>query len=188
MSTNRCDETAVWHAFCFTRDPCREVRCRKLDERLRESTMAAQPCAVCAARSSHRAGPARIGHCLFHEQRFGDLPGGSVAGRGVGRGRRGRRREWDLRCERTRGRRRRCRKVRPRPRRSSSTAPDQPATISRDANSPIMMLGALVLAEGIVGITDASAMRRPSTPRTRNSASTTASRSDPMAQVPTRWR
>ena len=34
----------------------------------------------------------------------------------------------------------------------------------RDANSPIMMLGALVLAEGIVGMTEASAMRRPSMP------------------------
>src|SRR5262245_34049261 len=37
----------------------------------------------------------------------------------------------------------------------SSTASDQPATNSRDANSPIMMLGALVLAEGIVGMTEA---------------------------------
>src|SRR5262249_10270279 len=58
----------------------------------------------------------------------------------------------------------------------SSTAPAQPATSSRDANSPIMMLGALVLAEGIVGMTEASATRRPSTPRTRKSTSTTASR------------
>ena len=30
----------------------------------------------------------------------------------------------------------------------SSPAPNQPATSSRDANSPIMMRGALVLAEG----------------------------------------
>src|SRR5262249_38025343 len=30
----------------------------------------------------------------------------------------------------------------------SSTTPDQPATSSRDANSPIMMPGALLLAEG----------------------------------------
>src|SRR5262249_19068533 len=50
------------------------------------------------------------------------------------------------------------------------------ATSTRDANSPIMTAGALVLAEGIVGMTEASATRRASTPRTRSSASTTASR------------
>src|SRR5215470_12092003 len=49
-----------------------------------------------------------------------------------------------------------------------------------------MMLGALVLAAGIVGMTKASAMRRPSTPRTRNSESTTASLSRPIAQGPYR--
>src|SRR6516225_7162503 len=70
----------------------------------------------------------------------------------------------------------------------SSTAPAQPATNRRDANSPIMMQGALVLADGIVGMTDASAIRRPRTPRTRSSASTTASRPGPIAQVPTGWR
>src|SRR5262249_58088448 len=32
----------------------------------------------------------------------------------------------------------------------------QPATSRREVNSPIMMLGALVLAEGIVGMTEAS--------------------------------
>src|SRR5215813_6071870 len=67
-------------------------------------------------------------------------------------------------------------------------APVQSAIISWDANSPIMMLGALVLAEGIVGMTEASAMRRPSTPRTRSSASTTASSPDPIAQLPTGCR
>ena len=40
-------------------------------------------------------------------------------------------------------------------------APGRPATINRDANSPIMTTGALVLAEGIVGMIEASAMRRP---------------------------
>src|SRR5262249_35914271 len=69
----------------------------------------------------------------------------------------------------------------------SGKAPAQP-TSSREANSPIMMLGALVLAAGIVGMTEASAMRRPWTPRTRSSASTTASAPDPIAQVPTGWR
>src|SRR5262249_9987152 len=66
--------------------------------------------------------------------------------------------------------------------------PAPPAISSWDANSPIMMLGALVLAEGIVGMTEASAIRRPSTPRTRSSASTTAASPDPIAQVPTGWR
>jgi hypothetical protein len=50
-----------------------------------------------------------------------------------------------------------------------------------------MTVGAWVLAEGIVGMTEASATRKPSTPRTRRSASTTASRPDPIAQVPTGW-
>src|SRR5262249_38939749 len=67
-------------------------------------------------------------------------------------------------------------------------SPAQPTTSSRDANSPIMMLGALVLAEGIVGMTEASAMRRPRTRRTRSSTSTTASWPGPIAQVPTGWR
>jgi len=39
-----------------------------------------------------------------------------------------------------------------------------PATISCDANSPIMTTGALVLAEGIVGMTEASATPSPRAP------------------------
>jgi hypothetical protein len=52
--------------------------------------------------------------------------------------------------------------------------------------SPIMTHAACVGAFTIVGMIDASAMRRPSMPRTRRSPSTTASRSDagPMRQVP----
>jgi hypothetical protein len=37
----------------------------------------------------------------------------------------------------------------------------QQATRNRDANAPIMVVGALVLVEGIVGMTEASATRRP---------------------------
>ena len=46
----------------------------------------------------------------------------------------------------------------------TDAAAPQLAVSSRDANSPIMMLGAFVLAEGIVGMIEASAMRRPSMP------------------------
>ena len=48
--------------------------------------------------------------------------------------------------------------------RGDTAAVRSASSSSRDANSPIMMLGALVLAEGIVGMTEASAMRRPSMP------------------------
>ena len=41
-----------------------------------------------------------------------------------------------------------------------------------------------MFTRGMVGITEASATRRPSTPFTRHSASTTV----PMAQVPTGWK
>lgn len=47
---------------------------------------------------------------------------------------------------------------------------------------------ALVLAEGMIGITEASATRTPSTPLTRNAGSTTACSSVPMRQVPTGWK
>src|SRR5262249_42451720 len=64
----------------------------------------------------------------------------------------------------------------------------EPETIRRAANSPIITQGAFVFAEVIVGMIDASAIRRPSTPWTRRSASTTASRPEPIAQVPTGWK
>ena len=49
--------------------------------------------------------------------------------------------------------------------------------------SPIMMLAALVLADTILGITDASITRKPSTPRTLSCGSTTAAWSAPIRQV-----
>ena len=52
---------------------------------------------------------------------------------------------------------------------------DQRAASSRirsTAFSPMAIEGALVSAEGMVGITEASAMRRPGTPRTFRRAST----------------
>lgn len=55
------------------------------------------------------------------------------------------------------------------------------------AFSAIMMVGALVLPPIKRGITEASTTRRPATPRSRNSASTTAPSSAPMRQVPTGW-
>ena len=53
------------------------------------------------------------------------------------------------------------------------------------AFSATMIVGALVLPDGMRGITDASTTRRRSTPRTRRRLSTTAPGSLPMRQVPT---
>ena len=57
------------------------------------------------------------------------------------------------------------------------------------AFSAIIMVAAQVLADGIVGITDASTTRRQSRPCTRNSASTTAkgSLAGPIFAVPLTW-
>src|SRR6202012_1565694 len=49
--------------------------------------------------------------------------------------------------------------------------------------SPIMIVAALVLPETSVGITDASAMRRPAIPWTRRSGPTTAIGPVPIVQV-----
>src|SRR4051794_35906247 len=53
--------------------------------------------------------------------------------------------------------------------------------------SAIMMVGALVLVEVTVGITEASITRNPSMPCTRNSSSTTAIGSRPILQVQVAW-
>ena len=63
----------------------------------------------------------------------------------------------------------------------------QDARIRSAARSAIIMVGALVLPPGRLGMTDASTTRRPSTPRTRSSGSTTATSSLPMRQVPIGW-
>ena len=59
------------------------------------------------------------------------------------------------------------------------------ARIIREAFSPIMIDGALVFPDVSVGMTDASATRRPCMPCTRNWSSTTAIGSWPILQVPT---
>jgi hypothetical protein len=60
--------------------------------------------------------------------------------------------------------------------------------ISVAARSAMASTVALVLAEGIIGITEASAIRSPLTPLTRSAGSTTACSSVPMRRVPTGWK
>lgn len=55
------------------------------------------------------------------------------------------------------------------------------------ARSAIMIVGAFVLPPISRGMTDASTTRKPSTPRTRSSQSTTERESLPIRQVPTGW-
>ena len=61
------------------------------------------------------------------------------------------------------------------------------ASIIREAFSPIMIDGALVLPDVSVGMMEASATRRPPIPWTRSWSSTTAIGSWPILQVPTGW-
>ena len=55
------------------------------------------------------------------------------------------------------------------------------------AFSATAMVGALVLPRGTDGKIDASTTRRPSTPRTRSSGSTTARSSTPIRHVLVGW-
>jgi hypothetical protein len=57
------------------------------------------------------------------------------------------------------------------------------------AFSAIIMVEAHVFADGMLGITEASATRNPVTPWTRNSSSTTADGSldTPIREVPITW-
>src|SRR5262249_39507421 len=67
---------------------------------------------------------------------------------------------------------------------------NHPRKIISAAFSAIIIVGAAVLPEVIVGITDASTTRKDSTPRTRNCGSTTAygALSSPIFAVPTGWK
>ncbi len=58
------------------------------------------------------------------------------------------------------------------------------------ARSAIISVGEFVLPDVMNGITDASTIRSPAMPRTRNRLSTTARSSSarPIRQVPTGWK
>jgi hypothetical protein len=62
--------------------------------------------------------------------------------------------------------------------------PARDREIASDPFSAIMIVAGWILEDGIAGMTDASATRKPSKPRTRNSGSTTAVSSCPIRQVP----
>lgn len=62
-----------------------------------------------------------------------------------------------------------------------------PPVTSSAARSATTMVGAFVFPPGMVGRTEASTTRNPSTPWTRSSSSTTAKSSVPILQVPTGW-
>src|SRR6185312_13809489 len=104
--------------------------------------------------------------------------------------RRGRQRRGEPRRARRPGGDRAVRRVRARARRPRLTAARHAAAgrgslprIRSAAFSAIMIVAAFVFARVIVGITDASTTRRPSTPKTRSSGSTTA----PIAHVDVGW-
>ena len=68
----------------------------------------------------------------------------------------------------------------------AASARERPRSRST-AFSAIITVGALVLPPINDGITEASMTRKPSTPRTRSSGSTTLVGSLPMRQLPTGW-
>lgn len=68
-----------------------------------------------------------------------------------------------------------------------SAAGQLDASNSSAARSPMTMAAALVCPRMICGITDASATRSPSIPRTRRSGSTTEPSSAPIRAVPVGW-
>jgi len=72
----------------------------------------------------------------------------------------------------------------PRARRGIHLSLQRHSAMRAAARSAIAQTVALVFAETTDGITDASATRSPSSPRTRNSGSTTAMSSIPIRQVP----
>ena len=70
---------------------------------------------------------------------------------------------------------------------SRTTRPLRPALSQSAQRSAIIMIPAWQLPDWTAGMTLASATRRPSTPRTRSSGSTTARSSRPILQEPAWW-
>src|SRR5580704_13545809 len=74
--------------------------------------------------------------------------------------------------------------VKPRPSTLASPKSPDEFRMKSAARSPMTVTGAWVLQLGMIGITEASAMRKPSTPRTTSRSSTTDISSLPILAVP----